>query len=382
MAYAYRGLLKYARAVDSVGIVASVGNVSSLVQIRAKHLMRRYSQDFPDDDPRAGLEAVHQYMNGLDLILRDNDNAHAGLVSILEGMLTGKGNYYNRLALEEGFIAYVSHQAEKAQRSEDSLEAVDDRQNKVLQRALVSYAQRLIYVHNNSIGTSDGGTVTQVLRIPEVVVLDVVEDLNKQTIYIDTQNFIEDVNVDAAPTTTCDKLKDTLVHADSYASALRIFHALMDETNIHRSRATYIVGHGRGGGVASLLGLLLLAETFDIKNVITFGATKVVETTLERYKDSLNCIRVVIVGDSTVNIPVSTPEGNPYIHFGEVLNLHPATPSSSEYNMDTYFEYMKDSTVLLSYQENSNLVDDDGPLSQKIQSMAAQQKPLTSQDFR
>eukprot|EP00760_Papus_ankaliazontas_P036123 PhM_4_TR8206/c0_g1_i1/m.2752 len=364
MSRLYRSLLRSACAIDRRMDIVEGASVAHLVANRARVHFENARELNTEADLQQAFDIGHTFDAGLQMVLHEPEN-HRALTSILRSLLKGYGDYTLKHTLEQGFETYVHFAAEQRGRREADSEALAERQNRVMQRAVVGFIGRLLEVSqsesNTACASSDAGTTTERLQLPEVVVVDIVDEWSKQTIYLkcDDRQFDRD-DVERCETVSCEKLRDTVFHSETYAVALRIFYALLEETNLHRSRGTYIVGHGFSGGVATILALLLHSENFEIRNLITFGATRSVETTLERYKDFINSVRVVIAGDKKPLLPATGVTGMPFIHIGEVLTVHaPALPGAS-HSVVEYHTHLVDSEVPISYEEDHDDIVDDG----------------------
>ena len=242
----------------------------------------------------------------------------------------GVGSHAYRQHLARGMVDAVAHQERAESRGEAEDRGVSERLNRVLQNALQPYAATLRILHANledgslarALTPRKAGVAVHTLSHgDDRVVVEVDDTLNRQTVYVRTQNFLCDEPTERVEMAECEELRGTMVHAAWFSVARRLTASLVEEAPLHRSRRTTVVGHGLGGAVALGVGMLLLANGFPIRNVVTFGAPKLLSCTLERVVFQLSPIRVVIAGDPLVALPTSTFEGDPFRHCGESLVL-------------------------------------------------------------
>ncbi|KAG8343441.1 putative Lipase (class 3) [Trypanosoma vivax] len=271
------------------------------------------------------------------------------LTSMLQVLSAGVGNIYYQQTMERGYIHYCQFEERKVERDEVEEEATSDRQNRIMQHALIPYGERLLFLHrlqpmngDNKMtqrtrdtwtpwqvteavaGSRSGVTAHHMSHGREDVVLEVDETYNKQVVYVRCEPYDWSQDVERVEIMESEELRGTIFHGGYFGIAQRLCDALLVETPLHRYRSTVVVGYGVGGAVAFCLSLLLHARSFDVKNCVTFGSPKAVQQTLRRYTHAVNPIRVVLEGDPLIELPVTGAEGDVFRHFGELLILGPS----------------------------------------------------------
>lgn len=280
--------------------------------------------------------------------------------SLLAALSAGVGNEAYRLAVERGLLDYSVHEENKALRAERDDEESSERQNRLLQHALVPLAQKMEELlkmqpgetaptsssHDTSHHIVDHGS--------ECVHIIIDETLNKQSIYVtSTSELGEPENCEVAES---DSVRNCLFHAGVLAIATRLMESIKAETPVHRSRATVVVGHGVGGTVSLALGILLHASAYDVRNAVSFGSPKAVVQCQSRVAVAVNPIRVVIAGDARADMPISSSEGGTFMHIGESLTMDGVLPAAVEaFSMAHYTALLESRETSLLYGE----ADDD-----------------------
>eukprot|EP00796_Vickermania_ingenoplastis_P005287 gene5287-3792_t len=287
----------------------------------------------------------------------DND----ALISVLQVLGAGVGNASFQQHLESQFMRLAEHQVKREERREVSEEEESEQQNRLLQHALLPYAEKLLLAHRAAlypsttppgddgvshlsswqmteaiIGSRAGVTAHHLQLGLDQAVVEIDETYNKQTIYIvcrrscdaegtarSTDGFAWNEDTERVEIAESDEIPRTVFVRSYLSQGARVCDSLEHEAPLHRSRKTVLVGHGSGGAVALVVSMLLLHRGFTINNVITFGAPKALQGTLERHVASINPIRVVLAGDPIVDLPVTGAEGDPLVHVGEILLLSP-----------------------------------------------------------
>ncbi|CCW69419.1 unnamed protein product [Phytomonas sp. Hart1] len=278
----------------------------------------------------------------------------SSLTSLLEVLAAGVGNTAYQRRMESSFIEFFNFERKKEARDDASEEATSERQNRIMQQALIPYAEHLLLLHRTAVGEPNPATNLLYLTPSQMteaivgtrssvsahhlrhgndhIVVEIDEAYNKQVIYIacacpgegahngsyDWEQEIERVEVE-----NNEEVRRTTFHAEFLSRAKPMCTTLLQETPLHVSRRTVLVGHAVGGSIALILSLLLSQRGFDITNVITLGAPKALQGTLERYIAAINPIRVVLTGDPLVELPVMGAHGDPFVHVGEILLLTP-----------------------------------------------------------
>lgn len=344
------------------------------------------------------------------LLISDCFHAAQGsseLSSIIQILSAGVGNEPLQRALERGFFDMVNHEAAKEARSEADEDSSSERQNQLMQQAMSPYAQRLLDLHDPLRAAAPPSRSTVSVHVvdhgAESLVLEIDDALNKQVFYvlsreakIDPLEPMGDVD-DAANEPTAshhdvhgeevevmspETLRNTTIHAELYSIAQRLYESAIKETPMHRSRSSVVVGYGRGGAVGTAVALLLASQDYNVRNCISFGSPKALTHFMERSIFAITPIRVVIAGDARVEQPVSSAEGDPFVHVGEILILEKhsdtakvegAASSSADpnddgegaYSLAAYCELLQSQATKLTYAEGDD-VWDEGPKKQMI----------------
>jgi hypothetical protein len=209
----------------------------------------------------------------------------------------------------------------------------------------------------------------------------------------------EDWDRDRVSVTEAEELRGAVFHTHYYLTASRLYHAILEETPLHRSRGTVVAGHGSAGAIGLVLACLLNNVGYEIRNVVSFGAPKAIEQILERTVSFINPVRVALSTDPAVEVPVLSTSGILFKHVGEALVLLPeesktfnekkaadseestgdvdkkpgsqnAGTSQAEYedkyNIHRYLTLMKDPSIELQYHEADPGQWDEGSLSQTL----------------
>ncbi|KNH07048.1 lipase class 3 [Perkinsela sp. CCAP 1560/4] len=357
----YRTMLKAAIEVDESKMFLDGASLEDLVKSRGRFLFEMPLEGSHSYEVSllARTQKAEAFISSMEQ-LRKNNPAHPFLSSAYHAMLSGKGDYYHRKTLEDGVILFMTLQESPEYRQNLDESHLGDRQNRVLQKAISHYSERLAHIHNGQYDPVDATIKTTMLDLPEKVLVEIHDDQQKQTIYIDTESSLDASEVEGAQIVELEKLPECLVHRSIFSRAQRVFEAVLAETDLHRSRKTYIIGHGLGGAIATVLGLLLIGEQFEITNTITLGSQKSVETVKQRYVDRLNCMRVVIPEDPQISLPINSERHRSFLHFGETLMLHPERPG---FTVDDYNNYLSDPSMPLSYSETLDQEETNDPLS-------------------
>ncbi|KEG10696.1 hypothetical protein DQ04_03401030 [Trypanosoma grayi] len=266
------------------------------------------------------------------------------LTSILQVLSAGVGNTHYQQTMEQNYVQYCRFESQRVERDEVDEMATSERQNRIMQHALIPYGERLLFIHrlgstsdggeerrHNTltpwqmteaiVGTRSGVTAHHMSHGKEDVVLEVDETYNKQIVYVRCEPYDWGREVERVEIMEAEEVRGTVFHAEYLSVALRLCDALQAETPLHAYRATVVVGHGVGGAVAFCMALLLHARGFDVKNCVTFGAPKAVQQTLARYVHAINPVRVVLEGDPLIDLPVTGAEGDSFVHYGEILMM-------------------------------------------------------------
>lgn len=367
------------------------------------------------------IDAVRQMSSAIACTSQDPK-----LQSILSVLGAGVGNTALQKYMERHYFMLAEHDRRKEDRDEASDDGVSERQNRILQQAILPYAERLLLSHRAFLppssffscdaaltalprwkmtelmsGSRAGVSVHHLSLGHDSLVLEVDETYNKQSIYIVCHNasanppdkhspaerlsdsFPWDEEVERVDIAEIDEISRTIFSKAYLVKATQLCTALERETPLHRSRKTVVIGHSVGGAVGLILALLLLNRGFDINNVISFGAPKSMQGTLQRYVSSINPLRVVLAGDPLVDVPVTGAEGQPFIHVGEILLLSPQSSLSSDttpikeinsaeqdsmawrkkqyrnqFSVAHYVHHLSDSAVPLSYAEGDDAWDE------------------------
>ena len=338
------------------------------------------------------------------------------LVSMLRVLGAGVGSPAYQRAIEKGLVDYVAFQQQQQEREEVDEDSTSERQNRLLQHALQPYIEKLAIIQRPGISDHDirgllssgrGECSVNITTFgeKEKLVVEVDNELNKQTVYCVCPDFDWAAPLERVEVREMELLRKAIAHSDYASIADRYFQAATLEAPLHKGRTTVVVGHAVGGAVALLVGLVLHALQFDVRNVVTFGAPKPLQTVLQRDVTAVNAIRLVIGGDSRVEMPVSTDDANPFVHIGEILILErpvdyksstvivPPTPSEPKktaeeilgdmmsdeaqdeadddeadvperpapdprlFTVEEYLDHMKDASTVLTYAEGDDVWD-------------------------
>ncbi|EPY26676.1 hypothetical protein AGDE_11148 [Angomonas deanei] len=307
------------------------------------------------------------------------------LMSILQVLGANVGNTSYQAALEEGFINYFHFEQKRTERNEVEEEATSEYQNRIMQQAILPYAERLLLLHRTAVGehneksnlvylspwqvtdaivgTRSGVTAHHMQLGHDHLVLEIDETHNKQILYVCCTRYDEggsynwEEEVERVDISESEELRKTLLHAEYLSIAHRLLEALTSETPLHTSRRTTIMGHGVGGAVGLIMGLLLSQRGFPITNTISLGAPKALQGTLERYVAMINPIRIVLAGDPLIDLPVSGAEGDLFVHLGEILLLSPE--GTAEDGSTTEEKEHKPEEDGMTADALSNLMNDD-----------------------
>ena len=369
----YRLLLKTGA---SVAVGCELEDKDSLVRYLGKRFRtiaeRNRVSNMPIKSIRNHTAMIGKYCDALMLA-----PGNGPLTSMLRALSAGVGSSVYQRSLERGFVNYVSFDAQMSERQTLDTEITTERQNRMLQAALLPYVERLQLLHEfsgdlsslrNAFGNTKAGTSVHVFSNgDEEVVTEVDEDLNKQTVYIKCTPFVwpdtreGDVNiegefdgtVDDVEVCEADFIKATTLHAGWNTTATRIFDSLLESAPLHRSRHTVIVGYGVAGAVSSVVGMMLDNEGFVVKNTVSFGGPRVIQDTPLSVVRAINPLRVVQSGDPLVEVPVTTSEQEDFIHIGEVLMIDSATVSK-DFSITGYVTAMRDMDATLAYSEGDD----------------------------
>ncbi|RNF01714.1 putative lipase [Trypanosoma rangeli] len=275
------------------------------------------------------------------------------LTSMLQVLAAGVGNSYYQHTVEQNYFHYCEFENKRMERNEVEEEATAERQNRIMQHALIPYGERLLFLHRLNvkhdpdsaqehgsltswqvteaiIGTRSGVSAHHMSHGKEDVVVEVDETYNKQIVYVRCELYDWGREVERVEITESEEVRGTVFHAEYFSVAQRLCDALLAETPLHAYRSTVVVGHGVGGAVGFCLALLLHARGFDVKNCVTLGAPKAVQKTLERYIHAINPIRIVLEGDPLIDLPVTGAEGDAFVHYGEILLMASAATPQQE----------------------------------------------------
>ncbi|EPY23628.1 hypothetical protein STCU_07612 [Strigomonas culicis] len=279
---------------------------------------------------------------------------HAALTSMLQVLAAGVGSHAYQRTIETGFYQYFNFERQRAARNEVDDAATSEYQNRLLLHAVLPYAERLLLLHRTAVGahnraspllyltpwqmteavvgTRSGVTAHHMPLGRDHVLVEIDETYNKQILYIactrgadcDTGSYNWFQEVERVEVGECEELRRTLLHAEYLVMASRLCDSLLQETPVHPTRKTVLIGHGVGGALALLVGLLLAQRGYDITNTISLGSPKaLVGQTLQRYVAAVNPLRVVLEGDPLVELPVTGADGDPVRARREILLLGP-----------------------------------------------------------
>lgn len=362
----------YRRLATALRQLASEMNTSQSQQTHAGDMGESFVESSSTTTSSSG-SARHRYRHRRQRLLRTYerfvsrriDDAHhlaqllprsaerSDLAALLQALAGGVGNTAYRRALEQGFSSLVTFAAQREARDEATEEATSERQNRIMQHAVLPYCERLLLLHRTAIGAHNqssrllyltpwqvteavvgtrSAVVAHMMRHGhEHVMVEVDEGLNKQVIYVcrcrgedrDSGSYEWQQPVERVEVGESEEVPRTIFHAEFLHTATRLCDALMHETRIHRSRKTVLIGHAVGGAVAVIMSLLLLQRGFSVANVITLGAPKALQSTQSRFVAAVNPVRLVLSGDPLIELPVTGSEGEPLTHIGEILLLTP-----------------------------------------------------------
>jgi hypothetical protein len=278
---------------------------------------------------------------------------HAALRSVACALSVGCGNEAYNATLFRHFAETLAFDEARARHDEADDAAVSQRQNRLVQAAVFPYLEKICVLSNatlqhdndamlRALASRKAGVTVQLLASdPFLIAVEVDDALNKQTVFIgscpsadtgdeigsgsgsggdlDVALLAPDAPVFSVDSAQLERQPGTILHLEWMNAAQRIVDALMDETPVHRSRGTVVVGHGVAGAVATAVGIILQAASFSLRNVVTFGAPKVVEEIEAKHVATLNSLRIVRGGDPRVALPASGSEGAMFQHVGELL---------------------------------------------------------------
>ena len=347
---AYRQLLKTATMTEQMLRFSRPGGLVLHVRNRFREMANENKMEGkPYEEILRQTEQVDYFCAALEKAQEVRE-----LYTILNALAMGVGSPAYIAKLEMGYMQFVEFDQERVQRGEVDQTLTEERQNQVLLKAMVPYAEILEYLHRSEIPIEDLKALIASPRDKvdqhliqhgehELILVEIDDASNKQTIYIRCPDYDKerDGTVDADAVAP-GELRNTLVHGRWYNVAERLLSSVIAETPLHRSRGTVLVGHGTGGAVAIIMAMLLAVRGFDIKNTITLGAPKCV---IEPNKEWLNyqhkqdrdhptemisAIRVVLAGDPITSVPDHNQDSTPYMHVGETLVI--SSPESRRHN--------------------------------------------------
>ena len=358
----YRALLQQAAVIDEKNLFSATLTLENLVKTRGKYMFEEPLEKDAvcDKSLQSRMNKAQLFLDSLKVICDERDPPRL-LISSYSAMLSGKGDFVYRKSLEDGVVLYMSLLQSPDFRDKLDNSHLAEKQNRIMQKALCPYTRRLALIHAGHTEHSDASIKTTVLEIPERVVVDIDEESGKQVIYIHCESSVEEQEIEDAPVAELEKLPGTFVHQGFYSRSQRVCEAILAETDLHRSRKTFVVGHKVGGSLATLVSCMLLGEHFEVTNTLLFGPCRAIETIKNRYVSRLNCIRASVSDDPSLHIPSSSERHQSFIHVGEALILHPKKP---EFSMQNYDAYMHDETLPITYTEKPEESEDDGGLPQ------------------
>ena len=358
----YRKLLRAAVELESSGALSSSGALLQRVRrdFRRQAAATMASEATVDPDSRRPLRhrqllATAAQVERLCSVFTAAATDET-LVDMLNGALLGAGNEAYMATVTGALLPMLEFSEQRDHRKEADDAATEEQQNRVMQRALVKYAEQLCVVHRDDLSDDAlrallsqdrGNTKSEIFHLGSGlhIGVEIDEELQKQSIYVRSRpwrsvagakrllaaqrkvdNLSQDSDeladaVDRLETIELDTSRGTVAHADWYRLASRVVDVLSDESSIHKSRGTIVAGHGIGGAVALLVALLLHGKGADVRNVISFGAPKALESTLDRHVAAVHPVRVLIDGDPLAELPISTESDKPFVHVGEALIL-------------------------------------------------------------
>lgn len=388
---AYRRLLR-----SSNGACAASGLDRTSMQAYVHHRFAQVAKSPMSFDGSPSPRIKEKVLDALrvaDCFDASHGNAH--LASIMQVLIAGVGNDPLRKCLERGFFDLVHHEDAKVARHEADEESSSERQNQLMQQAMSPYASRLLELSNPTQTTPQSlrasVSVHTVDHGSERLVLEIDDALNKQVFYIisregdDGREELEpmgDEEVGAEDAPSLDEevevmnpetLRNTTLHAECYAAAQRLYESALKETPMHRSRSSIVVGYGKGGAVGVAVALLLSSQDYNVRNAISFGSPKTLVRCMDRHVHAITPVRVVVAGDPRVEMPISSSEGDPFVHVGEILVLEAAGSEEAaaagstdpqntgdKYSLQAYCDLLQSQSTLLTYAEGDE-VWDEGP---------------------
>jgi pimeloyl-ACP methyl ester carboxylesterase len=264
------------------------------------------------------------------------------MTAMLQVLAAGVGNGQYQQDVERGLVEMIKFREEQEARQELDDDATSERQLRIVQHAILPYVERLQLLYRDELSSAQMCDLFQSLRPAarssahclshgnESVVVDIDDELNKQTIYIRCSDYNWSSPVERVDSCEPEMVKKTTLHAHYFSIALRLVEALEAETPLHRSRGVVCVGHGVGGAVGIAMGLILSGNSYNVKNVVSFGSPKVVVSTLAKVAGSIAPLRFVIAGDPLADVPVTDALGDGFQHIGEIFTLEcPLTSKAS-----------------------------------------------------
>ena len=356
----YRSLLKEAVAIDEMGVFKSGISLDNLVRTRGRYLFTDISENEAESETSylSGAEKASLFLDSMKMI-RTQKEVPRLVTSCYSAMLSGKGDYNYRKHLEDGLLFFMNVKQHPDFRIKLDESYLADCQNRILQKAVSLYASRLALISEGLTERSDAAIKVTVLDLPEKVVVDVEDETEKQVIYVYAEGDIPEAEIEGATVAPVEKLPGATVHQSIFTRAQRIFESILQESDLHRGRKTFLVGHGLGGAIITVISMLLVGERFEVANTILLGPYRAVESLQKKHADQLNCIRVVAEGDPCVVIPSSSDRHMPFVNVGETLFLHPKDP---EYSIHKYQLYLADENIPLSYSDEPEEDNDFGSL--------------------
>jgi hypothetical protein len=398
---AYRRLLK-----SSHGACAASGLETDSMQ---HYVRQRFAQiaSSPlrfDGTPSSKLkEKVHDAVLIADCF--DAAQGNSELASILQILSAGVGNEPLRRNLERGFFDLVHHASAKEARNEADDDSSSERQNQLMQQAAAPYAVRLLEFHDPKVAAAPSSRSAVSVHVvdhgTDTLVIEIDDSLNKQVLYVMSKEPQRDAAADLEPMGDADPgdedahqdsaaedvevmrpevLRNVTIHAEWYSIAQRLYESAMKESPMHRSRSSVVVGYGRGGAIAVAVALLLASQDFNVRNTITFGSPKTLTHYMERQVFAMTPIRVVAAGDARVESPISSSEGDPFVHVGEILVMEKGrggevaegalADDEDPFSLRAYCEMLQSHATVLTYGEGDD-VWDEGPQRKMMKGWAA-----------
>uniref|UniRef100_A0A0A9YKV1 Putative L-ribulose-5-phosphate 3-epimerase sgbU n=1 Tax=Lygus hesperus TaxID=30085 RepID=A0A0A9YKV1_LYGHE len=74
------------------------------------------------------------------------------LLSLLQVLAAGVGSVAYQRIMEASFMPLLAFDAKRHARNEDTEEATSERQNRIMQQALLPYCEKLLLLHRTAIG--------------------------------------------------------------------------------------------------------------------------------------------------------------------------------------------------------------------------------------